>query len=153
MVNGAESRQNYLAISEKPITIQFLLYRNGSLANQSRTLTYQNTGDLLARAEPLNYHAVSVARTGYDLKDDVWTRGYRVYRSLDTFEEGSTLLLAGDRVILPTTPGGINGGWQYAIDDEGRLLVSLPIDELNSRSGKDVQDFFKGLQAALICFE
>lgn len=153
MVNGAECRQNYLAISEKPITIQCLLYRNGSLVNQSQTLTYQSTDDLLARAEPVNYHAVSVARTGYELKDDVWTRGYRVYRSRDTFEEGYTLLLAGDRVILPTTPGGINGGWQYAIDEDGTLLISLPIDELNSRSGKDVQDFFKGLQAALICFE
>ncbi|MBE5778893.1 MAG: hypothetical protein E7331_06120 [Clostridiales bacterium] len=153
LVNGTECRQNYLAVSQEPVTIQCQLSVGGNLANQSQTLTYKSTSDLLAQAQPMNYHAVSVAKTTYELEKDLWTKGYRIFRSKDSFGESATLLLAGDRVIMPTAPENIDGGWQYAIDADGTLLISLPIDALNSRSGKDVQDFFKGLQAVLICFE
>jgi hypothetical protein len=153
LVNGVETEQNYLVPTDKDITIQCVLYRNGSLANQSQILTYHGTDDLLEKARPMDPHALSVAKSPYTLEEDVWTKGYRVYRSKDSFEGGATLLLAGDRVLLPTTADKVNAGWEYALDNENRLLIALPIDALNSRSGSDVQDFFKSMQATLICFE
>lgn len=153
LVGGAETDKNYLTPTDKDITIQCVLYRNGSLANQSQVLTFHGTDDLLEKAQPMDHHALSVAKSAYTLEDDVWTKGYRVYRSKDSFEAGDTLLLAGDKVLLPTTPEGINTGWEYALDDENRLLISLPIDALNSRSGNDLQDYLKAHQVTLICFE
>lgn len=155
LVNGKEAQHTYLPVSDDRLEIQCRLYRDGKQVNQSQILAFNGTDDLLAKAIPLEYHALSLAKSGYILEDDVWHKGYRIFHSKDSFENLSAgfVLKVDQQVILPSPSNSITDEWQYICQEDGTLLISVPIDEMNSRSGSDLQDFFKSRQAVLICFD
>ncbi|MEG0741054.1 MAG: LTA synthase family protein [Clostridia bacterium] len=123
--------------TQEPFTLQCVMTRpNGVRLNASNLLAYQNTEDLLARSGTLAYAELPLWHSGYELVRNHWYQGYAVFQSSDVFEATqSTAVLLGGECLAWQPTYGIGGAGQYALDEEGHLLIALEKGQLAQYGG------------------
>ncbi|MDD3334888.1 MAG: LTA synthase family protein [Eubacteriales bacterium] len=148
-LNGQLQGVRRVGLTEKPFTLQCVLNNYyGVQYNQSNILSYAGTGDLLKRSGSLGYETNPLWDREYETVRDVWYQDYAVYRSKEAYPVSEDTAATVNGKELDWQPVyGIGRAGQYAVDEDGRVYVSISKREL--RSSETVKAYLEAGQAML----
>lgn len=140
--------------SDQPFTLQCVLSSYaGRVYNESQTLRYQSTDQLLARSGSLRYQTLPLWESGYELVRSNWYQRYAVFQSVQAFEAGQSTAATLDGQALDWQPVyGLSRAGQYAVQN-GKVTIAIEKSALPGLTGKDAQAYLREHNALLYAFE
>ena len=154
LVNGGkEQADDALPLDATGLELSYRLYGpNGSLLNESNTLSYENIAELLADSDPLPVETVDLTRDDFSQIESRWNKDYQVYRSAQTYPawRALSLLAEGTHWRRMDNYYAITGGLQYAFSTEGWLYLAIPKERLNGYDSQAVRDWMQSAGTELV---
>ncbi len=151
LLDGKPVEGNLIPASDKPFTLSCVMKDStGKEHNRSQTLHYESTDQLLAQAQPLSSESLTLSEMTYF---HVKTNAGKQTTTWATTEPiglwAHTLLESDGRFWKNTATGRIGGEWEYGIDTEGRLWVTVPAAATPQLTGESVQQWLAAEAARL----
>ena len=152
-INGVLREMGRVAAdSAQELTLRCVLTVGDKRYNESNALVYAGAQELLEAGSPMAYDAYPLWETGFELVQSSWLQGYEIYKSTDTYPvSGGTALLSGDVHWEKQPTYGLTQAWQYGVDEDGHIWLTLNKSDLNG--AQDPAALLKTLGATLYAFE
>ena len=152
-INGVLREMGRVAAdSAQELTLRCVLTVGDKRYNESNALVYAGAQELLEAGSPMAYDAYPLWETGFELVQSSWLQGCEIYKSTDTYPvSGGTALLSGDVHWEKQPTYGLTQAWQYGVDEDGRIWLTLDKSELNG--AQDPAALLETLGATLYAFE
>ncbi len=152
-INGVLREMGRVAAdSAQELTLRCVLTVGDKRYNESNALVYAGAQELLEAGSPMAYDAYPLWETGFELVQSSWLQGCEIYKSTDTYPvSGGTALLSGDVHWEKQPTYGLTQAWQYGVDEDGRIWLTLDKSDLNG--AQDPAALLETLGATLYAFE
>lgn len=152
-INGVLREMGRVAAdSAQELTLRCVLTVGDKRYNESNALVYAGAQELLEAGSPMAYDAYPLWETGFELVQSSWLQGCEIYKSTDTYPvSGGTALLSGDVHWEKQPTYGLTQAWQYGVDEDGHIWLTLNKSDLNG--AQDPAALLKTLGATLYAFE
>ena len=152
-INGVLREMGRVAAdSAQELTLRCVLTVGDKRYNESNALVYAGAQELLEAGSPMAYDAYPLWETGFELVQSGWLQGCEIYKSTDAYPvSGGTALISGDVHWEKQPTYGLTQAWQYGVDEDGRIWLTLDKSELNG--AQDPAALLETLGATLYAFK
>ena len=152
-INGVLREMGRVAAdSAQELTLRCVLTVGDKRYNESNALVYAGAQELLEAGSPMAYDAYPLWETGFELVKSGWLQGCEIYKSTDAYPvSGGTALISGDVHWEKQPTYGLTQAWQYGVDEDGRIWLTLDKSELNG--AQDPAALLETLGATLYAFK
>lgn len=151
-INGVLREMGRVAAdSAQELTLRCVLTVGDKRYNESNALVYAGAQELLEAGSPMAYDAYPLWETGFELVQSSWLQGCEIYKSTDTYPvSGGTALISGDVHWEKQPTYGLTQAWQYGVDEDGHIWLTLNKSDLNG--AQDPAALLETLGATLYAF-